>query len=367
MLDTHCARQAIHRAPDRCSFRRASKCGLVLLVAAAACLDLTNARRGVPQTSPSYPAYLAIQAGASFTLPAGLNVAASGVTGPAGVAEVTAPQTGSSLVITAIRRGFAEWDPGAEGLHPVHIAVLGERRTAPILVGHHGVPSLAPENTLAGTRAACELGLPGIEVDVRLSKDSVPVLMHDRDVRRTSNGTGYVDAMTFADLAQLDVGSWFSPSFAGERVPTLTDFLSLSALCGFDHIQLDMKTFVPVGVDSGMVRVGRTVEAAGLLDRVFVASDLYSLRRGVSLVAHMRTLVYGGVISSSYADALIQNRIEGVAVFFGDYAASASQLTRLEAAGILVGVWSPPGVLDLNGLTPVPRFVTSNWPWRFVN
>ena len=350
--------------PSRGDGRRVARsCCRLLVAAAGACLDASGDSDPNSGEVPPYPAYVVVQTGSSYALPNGFSAFGSVSTTPPGIARVDL----ADGIITGIGRGFAQWNPRVVGYHPLWIAVLGQRRTQPILVGHHGVPYLAPENTLAGVNAACQLGIPGMEVDVRFSKDSVPVLMHDRDVRRTSNGTGYVDAMTFADLEQLDVGSWFSPSFGGERVPTLTAFLSLSALCGFDHIQLDMKTFVPVGVDSGMVRVGRTVEAAGLLDRVFVASDLYSLRRGVSLVAHMRTLVYGGVISSSYADALIQNRIEGVAVFFGDYAASASQLTRLEAAGILVGVWSPPGVLDLNGLTPVPRFVTSNWPWRFVN
>ena len=351
----------VNRPSSVGGWRVACACRGLLVALGGACLDKNGGSD--PNQVPSYPAYVVVQAGSWYTLPRGISAVASESTTPPGIAQVDV----SRAIVTGRSPGFARWDPGLADYHPLWIAVIGQGRADPILVGHHGIPSIAPENTLAGVNAACQLGIPGMEVDVRFSKDSVPVLMHDRDVRRTSNGTGYVDAMTFADLEQLDVGSWFSPSFGGERVPTLTAFLSLSALCGFDHIQLDMKTFVPVGVDSGMVRVGRAVEAAGLLDRVFVASDLYSLRRGVSLVAHMRTLVYGGVISSSYADALIQNRIEGVAVFFGDYAASASQLTRLEEAGILVGVWSPPGVLGLNGLTPVPRFVTSNWPWRFVN
>ena len=144
---------------------------------------------------------------------------------PAGIAQVIPASGNSGPVISAVRPGFAEWDPGLRG-HPVWIAVLNQPRAAPILVGHHGVPSLAPENTLAGIRMACALGIPGIEVDVRFTADSLPVLMHDRDVRRTSSGAGYVDAMTLEQLELLDVGSWFDQTFVGERIPTLAAFLT---------------------------------------------------------------------------------------------------------------------------------------------
>jgi len=333
------------------------------VAAAGACLDTSGDSDPNSGEVPSYPAYVVVQTGSSYALPNGFSAFASVATAPPGIARVDL----ADGIITGIGRGFAQWDPRVLGYHPLWIAVLGQRRAQPILVGHHGVPYLAPENTLAGVNAACQLGIPGMEVDVRFSKDSVPVLMHDRDVRRTSNGTGYVDAMTFADLEQLDVGAWFSPSFAGERVPTVTDFLTLSALCGFDHIQLDMKSFAPLGVDSGMVFVGRALNATGLLARTFVASDIYTLRRGVALVPGMHTLVYGGVVTAAYADVLIQDRIGAIGVLFGDYAASSAQLARLESAGVLVGVWGPRGVLDLNTLTPTPRFVTSDWGWTFPN
>ena len=350
------------------SWWRARSGSVLWSLVAQACLELTDIP-GVdsPSLAALYPTYVAVQAGMPYRLPGRWGPLANPSITPSGVAVVTLPGGDSAYVISGLRRGFAKWDPGVAGLHPVWIAVLDSARAAPILVGHHGVPSLAPENTLAGVNAACQLGLPGLEVDVRFSKDGVPVLMHDRDVRRTSNGTGNVDEMTFAQLEQLDVGSWFGPAFVGERIPTLVDFLGFSAQCGFDHIQLDMKSFVPLGVDSAMKWVGAAARATGISQRVFVASDLYSLGRGVSLVPGMHTLTYGGVVTPAFAAILIQYHIEAVGVFFGDYAASSGPLAHLDSAGVLVGVWSPPGVLSLDGLSPVPRFVTSDWGWRFVN
>ena len=67
-----------------------------------------------------------------------------------------------------------------------------------------------------------------IEVDVQLTKDAVPVLMHDFTLERTTNGTGMVRDYTFEELQQLDAGSWFDPQFSGEKIPTLEEVLELT-------------------------------------------------------------------------------------------------------------------------------------------
>jgi glycerophosphoryl diester phosphodiesterase len=275
---------------------------------------------------------------------------------------------GDSLIaIRALYPGFATWDPHVDGLHPVWIAVTAQQRSGPLLVGHHGVPSVAPENTHAGIGLACSLGIPGIEFDVRFSKDSIPVLMHDRDVSRTSNGSGFVDQLTLTELSHLDIGSWFGLAFTGERVPTLDSVLAVGGACGFSHIELDMKSFSPLGVDSALARVGRLINKYGLLDRAIIASDVYSLRRAVIQIPGVRTMTYGGIVTSSLADLLIRDHVTAIGVRFDQYGASADQLSRLDSAGVLVGVWAPPGVLALNALRPIPRSITSDWAWRFVN
>lgn len=65
-----------------------------------------------------------------------------------------------------------------------------------------------------------------IETDIQLSKDGVPVLMHDMFVNRTTNGTGRVSELTFQQLQALDAGSWYSPAFKGTKIPTLEKLLS---------------------------------------------------------------------------------------------------------------------------------------------
>jgi glycerophosphoryl diester phosphodiesterase len=91
----------------------------------------------------------------------------------------------------------------------------------PRIIGHRGGGTLAPENTLAGIRKAAEIGAGGVEFDVMLTADKIPVLIHDETLERTTNGSGSVAAMPYATLADLDAGAWFGPAHRGEHVPTL--------------------------------------------------------------------------------------------------------------------------------------------------
>ncbi len=98
----------------------------------------------------------------------------------------------------------------------------------PRVIGHRGAAALAPENTLAGVDAAAALGARMVEVDVKLTADGVPILMHDDDLDRTTDGRGAVRATPLAVIRRLDAGRWFGPAFAGERVPTLAEALVMA-------------------------------------------------------------------------------------------------------------------------------------------
>ncbi|MEE9285781.1 MAG: glycerophosphodiester phosphodiesterase family protein, partial [Dehalococcoidia bacterium] len=93
---------------------------------------------------------------------------------------------------------------------------------SPLVISHAACAGHAPENTLAGVRAALRLGADAIEVDVQASADGVPVLMHDLTVDRTTDGTGPVANLTLEQLRALDAGR-------GEPVPTLAEALALTA------------------------------------------------------------------------------------------------------------------------------------------
>jgi glycerophosphoryl diester phosphodiesterase len=102
----------------------------------------------------------------------------------------------------------------------------------PRVIGHRGAAECAPENTLAGFRKAKELRCRWVEFDVRLTVDEKPVLLHDDRLDRTTDGRGRVSVLPLAAVRRHDAGSWFGPSFAGERVPTLEEALMLLAELG---------------------------------------------------------------------------------------------------------------------------------------
>lgn len=111
------------------------------------------------------------------------------------------------------------------------------RRAEPyVVVAHRGASASRPENTEVAFRAAVAAGAPMVEFDVMQSKDGVWVCMHDFTVDRTTDAQrrlgrsgARVDELTFAELRQLDAGSWFGAQYAGARVATLEEALAAIA------------------------------------------------------------------------------------------------------------------------------------------
>lgn len=109
------------------------------------------------------------------------------------------------------------------------------------IYAHRGNSGEAPENTLAAFRQVPETGANGVEFDVHLSRDGIPVVIHDETVKRTSGAPGAVGEMTLAELRKLDVGNWFGAAFAGERIPTLEATLELFR-GGPQRVNIELKT-----------------------------------------------------------------------------------------------------------------------------
>ncbi len=93
----------------------------------------------------------------------------------------------------------------------------------PKIIGHRGAKSLRPENTFSSFQLAIQKGLSWIETDVKLTKDNKLILMHDDKLERTTNGNGLVAQKKFNDIKKLDAGSWFSPEYSEEKVPSLEE------------------------------------------------------------------------------------------------------------------------------------------------
>lgn len=98
-----------------------------------------------------------------------------------------------------------------------------------LVFGHRGACGYAPENTLASFQLALDQGAHGVEFDVHLTKDGVPVVIHDFSLDKTTSGHGLVVDHTWEDLEALDAGSHKGLEFAGEPIPTLEEVIRLLA------------------------------------------------------------------------------------------------------------------------------------------
>src|SRR5262249_2835558 len=109
------------------------------------------------------------------------------------------------------------------------------------VTAQRGHARAAPENTLSAVRAAIASGADYAEVDVQQTADGVVVLLHDRDLKRVAGVSRRLDELSYDEVRRLDVGSWFSPAFAGERVPTLVEVIDLCR--GRIRLNIELKFF----------------------------------------------------------------------------------------------------------------------------
>jgi len=109
------------------------------------------------------------------------------------------------------------------------------------LIAHRGASKEAPENTLSAFRKACDLKVDTIELDVHLSSDGTPIVIHDSTLGRTSTGKvgTRIQHYTTKEIAELDAGAWFHPEFKGEKIPTLAE--ALVFLKGKTRLMIEVK------------------------------------------------------------------------------------------------------------------------------
>ena len=177
--------------------------------------------------------------------------------------------------------------------------VVGED---PILLAHRGLVRHAPENTLPAFASAIELGL-SIELDVYQTRDEQLVVIHDNTVDRTTNGSGEVNSLTLAEIRKLDASSWFDPSFADQRVPTLEEVFQLvrERQRGPVTIALNMKVISP-GIESRIVAL---VEKYGLFDQLFAfGQPRASSQRFKQADSRLRTTIVKIYDAQQFATAL---------------------------------------------------------------
>ncbi|MBI2346418.1 MAG: hypothetical protein HYV03_05970 [Deltaproteobacteria bacterium] len=155
-----------------------------------------------------------------------------------------------------------------------------------LILAHRGASKYAPENTLPAFRKAIELEVDGVELDIQLTKDKVPVVLHSDKLTELTTTYLFAHATPLRALKTIDAGSPFSPAFAGERIPALDEVLALLAGHARAHpsfcINLELKAqpYWHFGMEDRVVAVVRAHRLAGqILFSSFSPLVLWRLKR----------------------------------------------------------------------------------------
>lgn len=158
------------------------------------------------------------------------------------------------------------------------------KRRIPV-AAHRGHSARYPENTLAAFRAAMDAGADVLECDLHMTADGEIVVIHDHTADRTTDGTGLIRDMTLAQVKALDAGSWKDAAFAGERVPTLTEFLELVAGQEAPALIIELKDYPnEQGEERAFLSADRTI---ALLERYGVAARCIINSFSAKLLEHI--------------------------------------------------------------------------------
>ncbi|MCM2676152.1 glycerophosphodiester phosphodiesterase [Alkalicoccobacillus plakortidis] len=213
-------------------------------------------------------------------------------------------------------------------------------------IAHRGWSSFAPENTMAAFYKALDHDwIYGIELDVHLSKDGIPVVIHDHTLCRTTNGTGEVREYTYAELLQLDAGSWYRESFSDERIPSLEQALQAMKDSG-KKVTIELKQVGSryPGLEEKVVEV---VERLKMVEQVIFASfDHVSVERIFKLAPQANRGLIIGQLPNLILEQL--DYVKARYLMLEHHFAEPNLLEELKRHGIHVGVWTIDDELMIN-------------------
>ena len=182
----------------------------------------------------------------------------------------------------------------------------------PTVMAHRGLSADAPENTLYAFSDAISVGADFIELDVQQTRDGVLVVMHDSNLKRTTGVNKDIWDVDYADIQNLDAGSWFDPAYANARIPTLEETLQFVDKRAKLNIEIKPTKH---GSDTLEQDVAELITQYQYTDACYVTSFSYgSLKKIKEANPEIRTgylmsVAYGQFYSLKYADAFSLNKV----------------------------------------------------------
>lgn len=233
----------------------------------------------------------------------------------AAVAVLTA--AGLLYILDMVYHGFAHTDDIFSGTQ---------------ITAHRGSSRSAPENTMAAVAAAVAEMADYVELDVQLTQDEVVVLGHDATLKRVAGVNRAISSMGWEELQELDVGSWFSPEFSGERIPSLEEVLDFCK--GKVNLNIEIKN---VGQDSLLPeKVVRLVLERGMEEQCVVTSTSLGYLEQVKLLApQLRT---GYILSAAYGEFDFGEKVDFISIRASFV--NRRMVERVHSRGMAVHAWT---------------------------
>jgi glycerophosphoryl diester phosphodiesterase len=238
----------------------------------------------------------------------------------------------------------------------------------PLIIGHRGASAVAPENTMAAFREALAVGADGIEFDVRLTRDGVPVVIHDSTLRRTGGLPHRVADLTWSEIAQVDVGSWFAQKFGNETVPGLAELFTLFE-SNNSILYLEMKCDSPSEYRPLAEACVKLINEHSLKDRVIVECfQLPALKILKEIAPEIKTVALFEPTFSNPSVLLDQRIITqatdagAVALALHHRLARESLVRKAKDAGLHVAVWTvdDPGWIERARAIGIDALIANN-------
>ncbi len=206
------------------------------------------------------------------------------------------------------------------------------------IIGHRGVPFHATENTIAGFQRALDLGIPAIELDVRNTKDNVPIVFHDKTLNRLTNSRGWVHRRTASELSRIALAQ-------GERIPTLQAALDLITEKATAVIEL--KAFKTASITE---KIARMVAEHPNRERIVIGSFLpWRLKQMKALHPEIKTAMYYDHYFP-FAPVYTAKRIKADVVLSSQRLLNKARIMNFHNAKLKVGAWTVNSIPEVKSL-----------------
>ena len=220
------------------------------------------------------------------------------------------------------------------------------------VTAHRGVSSLAPENTLAAFKKTAEMGYQWIEIDVQLSRDHIPVVIHDQSVDRCTNGKGVVANLPLKKLQSLDAGSWFSETFKNEKIPTLEQTLLLARENKL-KVNIEIKLYPEDNIELLCEKIKEVIIALNIdtTQVLFSSFEFTALKKMQALLPEIPRGLLWPVMPDNGLDLL--KEIDAFSVHCHYRFLTAQQALEIKKAGYEIHCFTP----------NTPEEVNEYWSW----